>query len=134
MSYVNLKFVHYLFLHHLLSAENEWAFVYIFLATVIVCNLFDNPILFKNVENIFLIDIMTHWWYHGTVIIKINQEVEDNFHVYVLNLLTEVSSMPSLVTINLVRRAIQIFQIVTWSHVGHTMKGPCGFKSRSFSR
>ena len=31
-----------------------------FFAATIVNNLFDNPVLFKNVENVFLIDIMTH--------------------------------------------------------------------------
>ena len=45
--------------------------------------------------------------------IKINQEVEENLSVCVLNLLTEVSSMPSFVAISLVRVEIKIFQIVT---------------------
>ena len=36
------------FAHDLLSAENEWAFAYI-----------DNSVLFKNLENFFLVDIMT---------------------------------------------------------------------------
>ena len=46
-----------LFVHHLLLAENEWPFVCNFFAATIVDNLFDNPVLFKNAEKIFLIDI-----------------------------------------------------------------------------
>ena len=45
--------------HHLLL-ENEWAFVYRFFAETIADSLFDYPILSKNVEKNFLIDIMVH--------------------------------------------------------------------------
>ena len=46
--------------HHLLSLESERDFVYIFFHATIVNNLFDNPVLFKNVEILFLINSMTH--------------------------------------------------------------------------
>ena len=45
-----------------LISEFEWAFVYNFFTAIIVSNLFDNPILFKNNEKTFPIDIMTHNW------------------------------------------------------------------------
>ena len=48
------------FLHHLLSAENDSVFVYNFFTSAINDNVFDNPVLFKNVENFFLTDIMMH--------------------------------------------------------------------------
>ena len=37
------------FVDYLLSSDNEW-----------LDNLFDNPDIFKNVEKLFLLDIMTH--------------------------------------------------------------------------
>ena len=46
------------FVQPLLSAENEWAFVYNnFLAATVVDKLFDNLVLFKNVEKKFLLNI-----------------------------------------------------------------------------
>ena len=47
------------FVHHLLSGENERSFAYNFFAAIVVDYLFDNPVLFKNAEKIFLIDITT---------------------------------------------------------------------------
>ena len=40
--------------------ENRRAFVDNFFAATVVDNLFDNPVLFKNVKNLFFIDIMVH--------------------------------------------------------------------------
>lgn len=40
--------------------KNEQAFAYKFFAATIVHNVFDSPVLFKNIEKNFLIDIMTH--------------------------------------------------------------------------
>ena len=44
----------------LLSAEIERDFVYNFFAATIANNLFDNPVLFKNVKKLFVIDSVTH--------------------------------------------------------------------------
>ena len=53
------------------------------------------------------------------------QEVADDLSVCVLNILPKVSSLPSLLVINLVKVEIQIFQTVMWRHVGHLIKGSC---------
>ena len=42
-------------IHHLVSVESKWAFIYIFFNARKVDNLFDNPALFKKVEKVFLI-------------------------------------------------------------------------------
>ena len=42
-----------------------------------------------------------------------------------LNILPKVSSQTSLLAINLMKIEIYIFQTVTWSHVGHLIKGSC---------
>ena len=44
--------------HHFLFVENKRAFVYNFPAATMVDNLFNNPVLFNNVQKMFLIDIM----------------------------------------------------------------------------
>ena len=51
------------FAHPVLLPENEWAFVYNFFDATIFSNLFDNPVLLKNVENFFVTDIMTQNWH-----------------------------------------------------------------------
>ena len=50
-----------------------------------------------------------------------------------MKLLPEVSTLPSLVAISLVKMKIYIFQIVTGTHVGHMIKGPCGSKGGDLS-
>ena len=50
------------------------------------------------------------------------QEVSDDLGVYVLELLTEVSTLPSLVATSLVKKEM-FFQFFTWPHVGHMIKG-----------
>ena len=57
------------FVHHLLLPGKKWALFHNFLFAIIVKNLFDNPVLFKNVEKLFHMDIMTH---NRTDVIKIN--------------------------------------------------------------
>ena len=37
------------FVHHFLSAQNEWAPVYNFFAATVVVNVFDNPVPYENV-------------------------------------------------------------------------------------
>ena len=48
------------FARHSLLVKDELAFVYNFFAAKIVGNQSDNHVFFKNVEKIFLIDIMKH--------------------------------------------------------------------------
>ena len=56
--------------HHFLTVENEWAFVYNFFAATIGDNLFDNPVLFRKCWENFLIDT---WPIIGTSVININR-------------------------------------------------------------
>ena len=55
------------FVHHLLSADKKWGFVYNFSGTT-VDDLFDNPVLLKNVEKCFL---LVSWRMIGSDLIKI---------------------------------------------------------------
>ena len=48
------------FVHHLLLAENERAYISNFFVATAVNSLFDNPVLLKNVENKFIVDIMRY--------------------------------------------------------------------------
>ena len=72
-----------------------------------------------------------HWW-KG----EIEQEVNDDFTVFVLKLLPEVSTLPSLVIIIIVKVEKQILQIamelmfVTWSR-GHAALRVGAFHSKS---
>ena len=49
-----------MFVHHLLLAENERAYISNFFVATAVNSLFDNPVLLKNVENKFIVDIMRY--------------------------------------------------------------------------
>ena len=51
-------------MHHLLSVESKWTFVYIFFATTIANNLFDNHALLK------IIDFFSYW-YHDAIILYV---------------------------------------------------------------
>ena len=46
----------------------------------------------------------------------------DDFSICVLNIHSKASSLPNLLAIN---REIKILLTVTWSHVGHLIKGSC---------
>ena len=50
------------FIHQMLSVEDEWAFIYIFFSAIIVVNIFENPAFFVNFLIFFflLTDIMTY--------------------------------------------------------------------------
>ena len=65
--------------------------------------------------------------------LKIEQEVGDDLSVYVLNFLLKVNILPSLVVMGLMMVEIWIFQIVTWTRVGHVIKLPCGFNGGTLS-
>ena len=51
-----------------------------------------------------------------------------------LNIFLSLKSLPHLVAISREKVEIWIFQIVTWPHVHHLIKGSCGFKGGSISR
>ena len=61
------------------------------------------------------------------------QEVGGDLNICVMNILPKVSSLPSLLAINLMKMEIQIFQTVTWSQVGHLVKGSCLGASNTMS-
>ena len=56
-----------LFARHLLSAENEWGFVYNFFAAAFLENLFDNAVKVACVVNLKL--AFTDWFFHNFVIL-----------------------------------------------------------------
>ena len=59
----------------------------------------------------------------SNVCYKKQQEVGDGLSVCVLNILPKVSSLLSLLAINVMKVEIQIFQTVMSPHVGHLIKG-----------
>ena len=65
---------------------------------------------------------------------KDKQEVGYDLNICKLNLLSKVSTLSSIVAISLEKMEMQIYKIVTWLHIGHVIKGSCGFKGRSFLR
>ena len=56
---------------------------------------------------------------------KFIQEVGNDLSVCVLNIVPKASSLPSLLAMNLMKVEIQIFQTVTWPHLGDLTKGSC---------
>ena len=56
---------------------------------------------------------------------KRKQGVGDDLSVCVLNILPKVSSLPKVLTVKLTKVEIKDFQMVTWRHVGHFIKGSC---------
>ena len=61
------------------------------------------------------------------------QEVSDDLSICMMNILHKVSSLPSSLAINLMKIEIQIFQAVTWPHLGHLIKGSCLGASETMS-
>ena len=61
------------------------------------------------------------------------QEVGDDLSICMMNILHKVSSLPSSLAINLMKIEIQIFQAVTWPHLGHLIKGSCLGASETMS-
>ena len=66
----------------------------------------------------------THTW---KTAFYMKQDANDDFSVCVLNLLPKVNTLPSLVVMTLAKVKTLIFLTVTWLHVGHLIKGSCGF-------
>ena len=63
--------------------------------------------------------------------LRIEWEFSNNLSFSMLNLLQKVSTLPSLVTISLVKIEIKNFQFVIWPYFDNVIKGPWGFKSGS---
>ena len=53
------------------------------------------------------------------------QELGDDLSVCAMNILPKVSSLPSLLAINLMKMEICIFQTITWPHVVRLIEGSC---------
>ena len=73
----------------------------------------------------FHVSCLGIWWRHNISISEKLQKVGNDLSVCVLNILPKVSSLPDLLSINLVKVEIQIFQTVIWPYIGHLIKGSC---------
>ena len=62
------------------------------------------------------------------------QNVGDDLNVCVLELLPEVSTLPSLVVISFSKVKIYFFQFVMWPNVDQLIEGSCDFNDGSLSR
>ena len=85
-------------------------------------------------RNSFLIPVLFRIRKKTCLSLKIwEQEVSDDLSTCMMNILHKVSSLPSSLAINLMKIEIQTFQAVTWSHLGHLIKGSCLGASETMS-
>ena len=85
-------------------------------------------------RNSFLIPVLFRIRKKTCLSLKIwEQEVSDDLSICMMNILHKVSSLPSSLAINLMKIEIQTFQAVTWSHLGHLIKGSCLGASETMS-
>ena len=85
-------------------------------------------------RNSFLIPVLFRIRKKTCFSLKIwEQEVSDDLSICMMNILHKVSSLPSSLAINLMKIEIQTFQAVTWSHLGHLIKGSCLGASETMS-
>ena len=77
-------------------------------------------------RNSFLIPVFFRIRKKTCLSLKIwEQEVGDDLSICMMKILRKVSSLSSSLAINLMKIEIQIFQAVTWLHLGHLIKGSC---------
>ena len=62
------------------------------------------------------------------------QEVGDKLSFLGLKLLPEVSTLPSLVALSIVKLEQKTVQNTMWSYIGHLIKGSCDIKGGSLSQ
>ena len=70
----------------------------------------------------------------GVLSLNYLKQVGDHLSVCMLNLLSEVSTLPTLEAIKFVKKKILILQIATLPLVGHVIKQSCGFQGGNLSR
>ena len=56
------------------------------------------------------------------------KEIDDDLSNCVVKLLPELSTLSSVVAISIAKVEILIFEIATWTHIGHLIKKSRGFK------
>ena len=62
------------------------------------------------------------------------KEIDDDLSNCVVKLLPELSTLSSVVAISIAKVEILIFEIATWTHIGHLIKKSRGFKGEKLLR